>query len=54
MVETDSKQTQKAKWIDAHTLTQDQLKQLIDAKLVRASQYHEAVRKREALLAESR
>ena len=54
MIETDSKQTQKAEWLETHTLTQDQLKKLIEGKFVRAAQYHEATRKREALLAESR
>ena len=54
MIETDSKQTQKADWLETHTLDQDQLKKLIEAKFVRASQYQEAWRKREALLAESR
>jgi hypothetical protein len=50
MIETDSKQTQKAKWLETHTLSPEQLKQLIQNKFVRAAQYHEAVRKREELL----
>ena len=54
MTETDSKQTQTADWLKTHTLSQDQLKKLIEAKFVRAAQYQEAWKKREALLAESR
>jgi len=54
MKETDSKQTQKAKWLESHTLSPDQFKKLIENKMVRATQHREALRKREALLAESR
>ncbi len=50
MIETDSKQTQKAEWLRTYTLSPDQFKKLIENKFVRAAQYHEAVRKREALL----
>ena len=50
MLETDIKQTQKAEWLKTHTLSPEQLKQLIQNKLVRAAQFHDAVRKREALL----
>ena len=50
MIETETKQADKAKWLETHTLTPDQLKKLIEGKFVRASQYHEAWRKREELL----
>jgi hypothetical protein len=50
MVETDSKQTQKAKWLETHTLTQEQFNKLVLEKIVRATRWHEAVRKREGLL----
>ncbi len=50
MTEIDSKQIQKADWVLTHTLTQEQLKKLIAEKFVRAAEYREAVRKREALL----
>ena len=50
MLETEVRQRQKADWTAKHTLTKDQLKQLILNKFVRATQYQEAVRKREVLL----
>ena len=50
MIETDSKQTQKAKWLENHTLSPEQFNKLIESKIVRAAQYREAVRKREELL----
>jgi len=54
MKETDKKTQRQAEWYEKHTLTQQDLKKLIHEKFERARVYHEAVRKREALLAESR
>ena len=41
-------------FMQKHTLTQEDLRKLIDEKFARARAYHEAWRKREALLVESR
>ena len=49
-MQIQEKQTQKADWLMTHTLTQAQLKKLIEQKFARAAEYHEAVRKRETLL----
>ena len=50
MIEIDRKQTQKANWLLMHTLSQEQLKKLIAEKFARATDYREAVLKREMLL----
>ena len=50
MIETDLKQTERASWVETHTLSQEQLKQLILKKFERAANLYEALRKREALL----
>lgn len=48
------KRLREIKFITEHSLTENQLKQLIKEKTERARLYSYAVRKREALLAESR
>ena len=55
MIEKDSKKTQKqAEFMRLHTLTDQDLRKLIEEKFARAKAYSEAWRKREALLVESR
>jgi hypothetical protein len=44
----------RSEWCNQHTLTPEQVKQLIREKIERARAYHEADKKREALIAESR
>lgn len=46
------KNLDKAEWLVKHTLTEAQFKQLIENKLVRAQQHHEALKRREALCRE--
>lgn len=48
-----SKQRQ-AEFTQKHTLSKQDLQKLIQAKLNRAAEYHEALKRREALLVESR
>ena len=48
------KRLREIKFITEHSLTEDQLKQLIKEKAERAKLYSRAVRKREALFVESR
>ena len=43
----DSKKINQAEWIAKHTLTDEQLKQLIWEKFERAVRYYQAVTKRE-------
>ena len=45
----DTKQIKQAEWLRQHTLTPEQVKQLIQNKLARAAQSYEAMRKREIL-----
>jgi hypothetical protein len=52
VTDTKKKQTQAAEWLKTHTLNDDQLKELIAGKFVRASKYHEALKKQEAKLTE--
>jgi hypothetical protein len=52
MTETDSKKLKEAEWIQQHTLTQEQTKQLILNKLKRAEAIHLA--KREMFLQKHR
>ena len=55
MIEKDNGNKQKqADFMRLHTLTPEDRRKLIEAKLVRAQVYHEAWKKREALLEESR
>ena len=55
MIEKKHKDTSKqADFMQVYVLTQDDRQQLIEQKLARAQAYHEAWKKREALLAESR
>ena len=49
MIVRDQKLERQAEFTRQHTLSQVQFKQLIEAKIVRATQYYEADRKREAL-----
>jgi len=53
MKETDRKRRE-AEFMRQHTLTEKELKQLISEKFARAQAHSEALRKREALSAESR
>jgi hypothetical protein len=53
MKETEQK-TVDAEWYRHYNLNQQQLKKLIAEKFERARMYQEAMRKREALLVESR
>ena len=50
MTETDSKKLKEAEWLRLHTLTPEQNKQLILDKLKRATEHHNAFKKREMLL----
>ena len=50
MKETDSKRQRQAEFLLKHTLTETDRRKLIEEKLARAQAYHEAFRKREALL----
>ena len=54
MTETDIKTQRQADFMQKHTMTEADKRKLILEKLARAEAYSEAVRKREALLAESR
>ena len=54
MKETDKKTQRQVEFMQKHTLTPEETKRLIQEKLERARAYHEAFRKREALLVESR
>ncbi len=55
MIETDSKKTQnRLEFMQKHTLSTEEKRKLIQGKIERARAYSEALRKREALLAESR
>ena len=49
MIERDQKVKREAEFTRQHTLSRDQFKKLIEDKMVRARQYYEASRKREAL-----
>jgi hypothetical protein len=42
------KKIKEAEWLAKHTLTTEQFKQLIQNKMKRATQYHQAVNKRES------
>jgi hypothetical protein len=44
----------KSKWLEQHTLTEQEVKKLIAEKIERAKLYHLAEKKRKALFAESR
>lgn len=46
----EKKKSTQAEWYRAHVLTPEQRKRLLEEKLERAQQYHEAVKKQEALL----
>lgn len=50
MIVTDKKIKVKHEWHEQHTLSPDQLKQLIKEKIERARAYHEADKLREAVL----
>jgi hypothetical protein len=52
MIETDSKKLREAEYTKTYTLSPEQLKQLFEAKISRAKQYHAASRKRETLCKE--
>jgi hypothetical protein len=54
MKETERKKQIDAEWYRQYNLNQQQLTQLIAEKFERARMYQEALRKREALLVESR
>ena len=54
MKDTEKKKKIDADWDMQYTLNQQQLKELIVAKFERARMYQEAMKKREALVAESR
>lgn len=43
-----------SKWLEQHTLTEQEVKKLIAEKIERARLYHLAEQKRKALFAESR
>ena len=49
MIERDQKVKRQAEFTRQHTLSREQFKQLLDAKIYRARQYYEASRKREIL-----
>jgi excinuclease UvrABC helicase subunit UvrB len=47
MTETDSKQVRQAEFMRKHTLTDEDLRKMIQEKLERAKAYHKAKAKRE-------
>jgi hypothetical protein len=49
MTDTDVKIKRQAEWLKTHTLTQEQTKVLIQNKLRRATEMHNALSKREVL-----
>ena len=46
----EKKKSTQAEWYRTHVLTPEQRKKLVEEKLERAQQWHEAIKKREALL----
>ena len=46
----EKKELTQAEWYQTHVLTSEQRKKLVEEKLERARQWHEAIKKREALL----
>ena len=54
MTETDSKKLKQAEFTQKHTISPADFKKMIAEKMERARAYSKAVKKREALLAESR
>ena len=54
MEKTDARKKIQAEWYEKHTLTPKEVQKLIREKLERARMYHEADRKREAVLKYSR
>lgn len=54
MIETDLKKQRQAEFMRKHTLSEDDLRKLIEEKMERAEAYFKAQRKREALLLEDR
>jgi hypothetical protein len=52
MIERDQRLKREAEFTRQHTLSRDQFKKLIEAKIVRARQYNEAEKKRRQLCEE--
>ena len=52
MIERDQKLKREAEFTRQHTLNKEQFKQLLDAKMKRATQYNEAEKKRRQLCEE--
>ena len=53
MIETDKKTQRQAEFTKEHTLTEQDLRKLIEEKFERARMYYEALRKRETALQQS-
>lgn len=54
MTETEFKKQKSAKFLAEHTLSKEKLQNLLDSKYKRAKALSEALKKREALIVESR
>ena len=54
MTETEFEKERSAKFIAEHTLSREEVENLIEVKFKRAEALSEALRKREALIVESR
>ena len=54
MKEIDKKTQRQAEFTEKHTLTEQDLRKLIEEKFERAQMYYKALQKREALFVESR
>jgi len=54
MITNNTKEMQNAEWVRTHTLSQEQLQKLLDAKMSRAYNLRQAIKKREMSLQKHR